>query len=144
MKKMMMILASVLLSLNACADGTQVGSFTNLPQPAQVFVETYFTKADIAVILYERDGLHNEYEVRLNNGTKMEFDYKGNMEKVDCKTRPVPAGIVPTPIVQYVETNHPTMFITEYSTDRRKQSVELNTEMEIEFDKAGNFQRYDR
>lgn len=144
MKKMMIILASVLLSLNACADRTQVGSFANLPQQTQVFVETYFTKADIAVILYEREGLHNEYEVRLNNGTKIEFDYKGNLEKVDCKTRPVPAGIVPAPIVQYVEANHPAMFITEYSTDRRKQSVELNTEMEIEFDKAGNFLRYDR
>lgn len=143
MKKMMIILASVLLSLNACADRTQVGSFTSLPQPAQVFVETYFTKADIAVILYEREGLHNEYEVRLNNGTKIEFDYQGNLGKVDCKTNAVPAGIVPTAIVQYVATNHPTMFIVEYSIDRRKQSVELNTEMEIEFDKAGNFLRYD-
>ena len=143
MKKMMIILASVLLSLNACADHAQVGSFTNLPQAAQTFVETYFAKADIAVILYEREGLHNEYEVRLNNGTKIEFDYQGNLEKVDCKTLPVPTGIVPAPIVQYVEANHPTMFIVEYSIDRRKQSVELNTEMEIEFDKAGNFLRYD-
>ncbi len=143
MKKMMIIMASVLLSLNACADRAQVGSFTNLPQAAQSFVETYFAKADIAVILYEREGLHNEYEVRLNNGTKIEFDYQGTLEKVDCQTRPVPTGIVPASIVQYVETNHPTMFIVEYSIDRRKQSVELNTEMEIEFDKAGNFLRYD-
>lgn len=143
MKKMMIILASVLLSLNACADRTQVGSFTSLPQSAQAFVETYFAKADIAVILYEREGLHNEYEVRFNNGTKIEFDYQGNLEKVDCKTNAVPAGIVPTAIVQYVATNHPTMFIVEYSIDRRKQSVELNTEMEIEFDKAGYFLRYD-
>lgn len=143
MKKMMIIMASVLLSLNACADRAQVGSFTNLPQAAQSFVETYFAKSDIAVILYEREGLHNEYEVRLNNGTKIEFDHQGNLEKVDCKTLPVPTDIVPASIVQYVETNHPTMFIVEYSIDRRKQSVELNTEMDIEFDKAGNFLRYD-
>lgn len=143
MKKMMIVLASVLLSLNACADRAQVGSFTNLPQPAQTFVETYFAKADIAVILYEREGLHNEYEVRLNDGTYIEFDYQGNLEKVDCQTRPVPTGIVPVSIVQYVETNHPTMFIVEYSIDRRRQSVELNTGMEIEFDKAGKFLHYD-
>ncbi len=143
MKKMMIVLASVLLSLNACADRAQVGSFTNLPQPAQTFVETYFAKADIAVILYEREGLHNEYEVRLNDGTYIEFDYQGNLEKVDCKTKAVPNGIVPTAIVQYVEAHHPTMFIVEYSIDRRRQSVELNTGMEIEFDKAGKFLHYD-
>lgn len=143
MKKMMIFFASVMLCLNACADRTQVGAFTDLPQPAQTFVEMYFAKSDIAFILYERDGVHNEYEVRLNDGTKIEFDYKGNLEEVDCKTKPVPAGIVPASIVQYVETKHPDMFIVEYSIDRRKQTVELNTEMEIEFDKAGNFVRYD-
>lgn len=144
MKKMMILMAGILLSLSACADRAQVGSFTSLPQPAQVFVEQYFDKADIAVILYEREGLHNEYEVRLNDGTKMEFDYQGNLEKVDCKTKAVPAGIVPAGVVQYVEANHPAMYIVEYAIDRRKQSVELNTGMEIEFDKAGNFLRYDR
>ena len=143
MKKMMIIMASVLLSMNACADRVQVGSFTNLPQAAQTFVETYFAKADIAVILYEREGLHDEYAVRLNDGTYIEFDYQGNLEKVDCKTKAVPSGIVPASIAEYVETHHPTMFIVEYSIDRRKQSVELNKEMEIEFDKAGNFLRYD-
>ena len=143
MKKMMILLTGVLLSLNACADRTQVGSFNTLPQPAQIFVETYFSKADIAVILYEREGLHNEYEVRLNDGTWIAFDNKGNLEKVDCKNRAVPDGIVPEAIVQYVETNHPTMFIVEYETDRRKQTVELNMDIEIEFDKAGNFLRYD-
>ncbi len=143
MKKMMIVLATVLLSMNACAERTQVGAFADLPKPAQVFVETYFAKADITVILYEREGLHNEYEVRLNDGTKMEFDYQGSLEKVDCQTRPVPAGVVPALIADYVTANHPTMFIVEYSIDRRKQTVELNTEMEIEFDKAGNFVRYD-
>lgn len=144
MKNRMILLVSVCaLSLTACAGNAQIVAYNNLPQQAQTFVTTHFSQSDIAFILSERDGLHNEYEVRFNDGTKLEFDYQGNLEKIDCQTHPVPAGIVPAPIVEYVNTKHAGMFIVEYSIDRRKQSVELNTEVEIEFDRAGNFLRYD-
>ncbi len=144
MKNRMILLVSICaLSLTACAGNAQIVAYNNLPQQAQTFVTTHFSQSDIAFILSERDGLHNEYEVRFNDGTKLEFDYQGNLEKIDCQTRPVPAGIVPAPIVEYVNTKHTGMFIVEYSIDRRKQSVELNTEVEIEFDRAGNFLRYD-
>lgn len=144
MKKMMILMASVMLSLTACADHhAQPCSFNELPQTAQTFVDTYFGQATIAFILKDREGLHYEYEVRLNDGSKIEFDQAGNLEKVDCKYKAIPDGIVPQPIATYVTSKHPQQFIVEYSIDRREQKVELNNEIEIEFDRAGNFLRYD-
>ena len=139
MKKVMVFFASVVLSLSACASKPQVCSFNELPASAQTFVSTYFSESDIAWIQWERDGMHKEYEVKLNNGTDMEFGENGDLQKIDCKPNAVPAGIVPQAIVNYVSTKFPNAFIIEYSIDRRKQEIELNNGLDLTFDKNGNF-----
>lgn len=143
MKKMMMILASAVLTLSACASKPQVGTFGELPAAAQTFVTTHFSESDIALILWEQDGLHKEYEVRLNNGTKIEFDGKGQLEKIDSKPNAVPAGIVPVAITTYVSTKFPQAAIVEYSIDRRKQETELSNGLDLVFDLQGNFMHID-
>lgn len=143
MKKVMFLFASLLLTMNACSSKPQVATFNELPAPAQQFITTYFAQSDIAWIQWERDGVSKEYEVRLNNGTWIEFYADGTLEKIDCKTNAVPAGIVPETVVNYVSTNFPQAVIVKYQIDRRDQEVELNTGLELVFDLNGNFVKID-
>lgn len=143
MKKLMILMTSLVLSLSACSGEPQVGTFDTLPIQAQTFVTTYFNKSDIAFVLREREGFHYEYQVRLNDGTKIGFDDNGNLEWIDGQGHAIPAGIVPDPIESYVSSHHPQNSIVEYKVEHRTLEVELDNHIEIEFDKSGNFVRYD-
>ncbi len=144
MKKMLIaVMATLTTCLSACASNPQSITFEELPQGAKTFITTYFDAADVSFVLSEKDGLHNDYNVRLKDGTELDFDYKGNLEEIDCQTKAVPAGIVPEKITSYVSARFADAFIVKYAIDRREQKVELNNSLELEFDKDGNFLRID-
>lgn len=136
-------MASVVVCLSACAEKTQLVKFNELPQKAQTFIETYFNAADISFVKMEKDGLHNDYDVRMTDGTEIDFDHDGSLEQVDCNTKAVPAGIVPGKITTYVAEHFAGAFIVKYEIDRRELKVELNNSLDLEFDKQGNFLRID-
>ncbi len=143
MKKTLAILAAVLTCLTSCASKTQLGTFAELPESAQTFVTTYFNEADIAFIKVEKEGVHNDYEVKLSSGVEIDFNYKGELKEIDCNLQPVPEGIVPQVIVNYVSARFADAFIVKYEIDRREQKVKLNNSLELEFDRNGNFLRVD-
>lgn len=134
-------MASVVVCMSACAEKTQLVKFNELPQKAQTFIETYFNAANISFVKMEKDGLHNDYDVRMTDGTEIDFDHDGSLEQVDCNTKAVPAGIVPEKITTYVAEHFAGAFIVKYEIDRRELKVELNNSLDLEFDKQGNFLR---
>ena len=136
-------MASVVVCLSACAEKAQLVKFNELPQKAQTFIETYFNAADISFVKMEKDGLHNDYDVRMTDGTEIDFDHDGSLEQVDCQTKAVPAGIVPEKITTYVAEHFAGAFIVKYEIDRRELKVELNNSLDLEFDKQGDFLRID-
>ena len=142
MKRMIIAaMASVVVCMSACAEKTQLVKFNELPQKAQTFIETYFNAANISFVKMEKDGLHNDYDVRMTDGTEIDFDHDGSLEQVDCNTKAVPAGIVPEKITTYVAEHFAGAFIVKYEIDRRELKVELNNSLDLEFDKQGNFLR---
>ncbi len=110
-------------------------SADKLPQQAKTFLTQYFPGN--TVISVERDGF--KYDVTLMDGTSIEFSHSGNWQDVDCQLMPVPAGIVPTPIQSYVEANFNLYFITKIKMERREYEVELNNDLDLKFDRNGNF-----
>ena len=143
MKKILVIMTTMMLSLTACADRHQLIESSELPVQAQSFIQKYFNMADIAYIERDREGLHFEYNVYLKNATEIEFDHQGNLQALDCQTAPVPQGIVPELITQYVELHHSNYFIVEYIIEYRYLKVELNNGLELIFDLEGHFLRVD-
>lgn len=144
MKKILLTIATFVFAMTACAEQEHLISYNELPATAQGFITKYFNLSDVATIERERDGMHFEYKVYLNNATEIDFDHQGNLEKIDCKIHPVPEGIVPELITQYVAENYPNHFIVEYEIDDRKMKVELGNGIELVFDLDGNFQRVDK
>ena len=104
-----------------------------LPAAAKEFVKTHFPKSKI--IYAEKDW--KRYETRLNDGTEIDFDSKGNWDKVDCKMTAVPEALVPQAIAQYVASNFPDAVVTKIDKERFGYEIELSNDLELKFNKAG-------
>lgn len=143
MKKILAALAILTISLSACADRHQMTQYSELPAQAQVFIKKYFNVDDIIYIECDRDGLHLEYNVHLKNNVEIEFDHQGNFQSIDCHTAPVPEGIVPELIVNFVQTHYANTLIVEYHVEYRHLKVELSSGIELIFDLEGHFIRVD-
>ena len=143
MKKLFIIATTCIMSLTACADQHQLIVYSELPVKAQTFIQTYFNQDDVTYIERDLDGVSYEYDVYLANAIEIEFDSQGSLQSIDCKRTPVPKGVVPKLITNFVEQRYPDFYIVEYMIERRNQKVELNNELELIFDREGNFQRID-
>ena len=83
------------------------------------------------------DNGRRQFEVHLNNGVQLEFDKKGNWDKVDCQFNAVPAHLVPTVIANYVQTSYPGATIVKIDKERYGFKIELSNDLEMKFNKQG-------
>ena len=141
MKRMKLILAAVLgLMLSGAAYADVPVSLDKLPEAIKTFVQQNFPENPI--VYAEQDW--NSYECRLNNGTKVEFDKKGEWKKVDCEMMTVvPAAIIPAPIKEYVSASFADSPIIKIEKERYGYKVELANDLELMFNKQGAFMGMD-
>ena len=137
--KKIIILALGMISLNLFASCDKFITYHELPQKAQAFIAEHFNGIDVLSVKYD-DG---EYEVVLANGNEIDFDRAGEWKDVDCHTMPVPAGIVPQAIATYVHEKFPDNFIVQIEKDMNRYKVDLNNDLDLVFDKNGNFLHVD-
>lgn len=108
MKKYMMIL--VVMMMSAVSAHAFIDSYTinrdKLPETAQAMLDEHFPKAKVSMIKVDRHLLKKtDYDVKLTNGTKIEFSNKGEWKSVDCGKKAVPDALVPRTIKRHVEKN---------------------------------------
>ena len=136
MKKIFLTLACVFtLVANAWADNYQPINLTQLPEKAQTFLSTYFPEAKVSLVRKEIDVIELNYDVIFTDGSKIEFDRKGNWTEVDCLTHPLPAGIVPEAINKVILTHYPESQVTKIERDHREIDVKLSNRVELTFNK---------
>ena len=137
---------SALLVLTTCFTACakeKVIPYLEMPLPAQRLIEAHFSKADVSLVMMDRELLRTEYEVRLNDGTKVEFDGDGELTKIDCGAKAVPEALIPELVRQYVKANFPNAFITEWGKDDRGWKAELSNGLDLEFNSKYEFLRID-
>lgn len=140
MKKFLIALLLIVgVAATASADKYSL-SREDLPQAAQEFLTKYFPKSKVSMVKTDRHLLKKtDYDVKLVNGTKIEFNNSGKWTSVDCKTREVPDGIIMKPILKYVSKNFPQTFVTKISKKGWGYEVELNDGVELKFNSLGGF-----
>lgn len=147
MKRIILLAITALtmtFTFTAKADNSKPVRFENLPENSQKFVHTHFKGTEISYIKQESDFfLWKSYDLFFVNGSKIEFDRKGNWEEVDCMRDEVPAAIVPAAITTYINRNHAGMKIVKISRNSKEYEVKLNNGIEIKFDKRFNVIEYD-
>ena len=141
MKKILFLLMAVLaFSLQGMAFDKYSIDRNDLPQAAQDFLLEHFPKTTVGMVKTDKHFLRKtDYDVRLVNGTTIEFSNSGKWTSVDCKTRAVPEAIVPRAIRSYVKKNCPDVKIVKIEKTSSKYEVELSDGIELTFNLLGQF-----
>ena len=71
----------------------------------------------------------------LQNGTKLEFDKKGNLTEVDCKRGAVPGKLVPQAIKSYLQKHYPKHSVKKLEINSNEYEVELSNDIDLTFNK---------
>jgi len=135
--KQIIIIVVLMLGFTLSANAQKKIEITELPKPAQEFLKKYFSNSVIDVV--KKDAEHGEkgYEVKLKDGTEIEFWKDGSYREVDGGKNPIPTGFIPASVSDYVAKNHPNEKITHIDYGHKDLDVDLTNNIDLEFTKEG-------
>jgi len=141
MKNITLLLVCALsFSALAFADNDKPVKVEDMPMTAQEFLKAYFPKEKVtSATMDEKDG---DYEVRLENGVKIEFNKIGSWMEIEGHTA-LPKGIVSSNIYDYVSHNYKKTKIFKIERDKKGFELGLDNNTELHFDLNGNFVKVD-
>ncbi|MFH6966535.1 PepSY-like domain-containing protein [Flavobacterium sp. FlaQc-28] len=130
-------IAVVLLLLTISASAQKKIEVAELPKPAQEFLKKHFSYTTVE--LAKKDAEHGEkgFEVKLKDGTEVEFWKDGFYREVDGGDKPIPTDFIPDNIKAYVAKNHPNEKITHIDYGHKDLDVDLTNNIDLEFTKDG-------
>lgn len=135
--KKIIIIALLLLGFGITANAQKKIEITELPKPSQDFLKTHFGNSEIDVV--KKDAEHGEkgYEVKLKDGTEIEFWKDGSYREVDGGKKTIPTAFIPEAVKDYVAKNHPNEKITHIDYGHKDLDVDLTNNIDLEFTKEG-------
>jgi hypothetical protein len=137
--KTRIILATLLLGFVISGNAQKKIETTELPKASQDFLKKYFSHT--TVVTAKKDAEHGEkgYEVKLKDGTEVEFWKDGSYREVDGDGKPIPTDFIPKSIKDYVAKNYPNEKITHIDYGHKDLDVDLTNKIDLEFTKEGKF-----
>ena len=137
-------MAGMLAVFAGCDDEKEIKA-KDLPGAAREFIAQYFPEESVLYAEKDRDDKTVTYNVRLSDGTEVEFDESGEWISVDCNLSPVPAGIVPAAIYTHLESYVPEgTQIFKIEKMWGGYEIEIRDGRDLIYDAEGNFVREDR
>ena len=126
-----------MLSCNvvANADNDKPISVNALPAKAQSLLNQHFNGQKVMLATIESGVISKSYDVVLKNGTKLEFDKKGNLTEIDCKQATVPANLIPQAIKDYLKDNYAGQSVKKIEIKRNEYEIELSNGLDLTFNK---------
>ena len=134
------VILSSMIFVSCTKDKIKTGD--NLPTEIKTYISTHYPSQLITESEIDLKDSTNSYEVKLNNETSLEFNYKKEIVDIDGNTK-LPSSVISSKIIDYVNVNYPNNFITGWEMDEGKQEVELNSTVDLEFDMNNNFLQID-
>lgn len=142
MKKMILMLV-MMFALTSCqSQENKVITFDKLPSKAKSFIKSNFSNMNILQIVKDNELFDKEYVVYFTEGSKIEFNKKGDWEDIEIKTG-VPKSILNASINNFITKNHQNTKVVDINKDKRDYEVKLDNSIEIVFNLNGDFLRYD-
>ena len=142
--KNLMTIAAVVLSLlfmTGCDKETVIPE-QNVPTEINNYVSTHFPNCSISKAIKENDENEEMYEITLSCGVKLEFNKQKEIIDIDWNKK-LPDSVIPANILSYVISNYSTNFIIGWELQSGNQEVQLNNNLVLVFDMAGEFLRID-
>ena len=119
----------------ANADNNKPIKVTELPVKAQTVLSQHFNNQKVTFASIESGIIDKKYDVVLQNGTKLEFDKKGNVTEIDCKQGAVPEKLIPQAINTYLQENHFGQTVRKIEFNKNEYELELSNAIDITFNK---------
>lgn len=135
MKKSFTIIIFAFMCIVACNAQEKIIPVNELPVGCSDFINNHFPRTEIKYAKLDSDVLAT-YEVTLNNGIKIEFNKKGEWTEIDANLLKVPTTIIPGPINEHVNINHPKVAVSMIEKEGNNTKVRLSDGTELEFNKA--------
>lgn len=142
MKKLLVLVMGLSAVVAARADQRAV-DYGQLPARAKEFVTTYFANAKAAGVTQDKEGGSTIYDLYFTDGSRVEFDRRGEWREVDCVRRAIPAGIIPSKIADFFKNNHNGNFAVRIERDKKGYELKLDNGLEVKFDSKYAFTGYD-
>ena len=137
MKKIFIVAAIVLASLQIVKADDRPVTFSQLPAPAQTFINTNYPDEKISYATKDDDFILPDYNVMLANGVKIQFEHSGALEKIESRIG-IHEDLVPFQIRDYVKMHYPDAIFVEYEIGKRSYEVKLSNRLELKFNKNFN------
>lgn len=135
------LVSLVTLSLHAGSD--RVIQSKQLPKAAQLFLAKHFAGRAVSFAKEDRDFSGTTYDVRLADGTEVEFTSTGEWKEVDGKHTALPLTFIPAQIVKTIQSQHAGDAIVHIERKRRGYQVELASGLEVLFNTRFQLVGYD-
>ena len=134
MMKILMMVICCMLSCNMAANAgnDKPISVNALPAKTQTLHSIHFGKQKVMLATVE-GVVSKSYDVVLKNGTKLEFDKKGNLTEVECKQGTVPYRLIPQAIKNYLKANYPRQTVKKLEIKKNEYEVELANGLDLTF-----------
>lgn len=133
------IFTVVLVATSLFATAQQKSKSAQLPQEAQTFLEANFKGIQVQEVKKETEGTTFKYEVKLANGTEIDFNNRGRWTEVESKITSIPVSMLQPSVGQYIQKNYSGAKVTEVKKGIRFNFVEINDETMLQFDTEGKF-----
>ena len=135
--RILMIAICCMVSCNMVANAGNDKSITvnALPAKAQTLLNNHFNGQKVMLATIESEVVSRSYDVVLQNGTKLEFDKKGNLTEIDCKQGIVPALLIPQAIKNYLKDNYAGQSVKKIEMNKNEYEVELTNGLDLTFNK---------
>lgn len=113
---------------------------SNLPPSISTYLQTHFPSCNILKVVKDSEDNQPSYDIDLDCGVNIEFYATGKVIDIDSNSK-LPDSVIPEMILDYTATNYPNDFIIGWELEGVNQQVQLNIDIELEFDMDGNFLR---
>ena len=135
--RILMITICCMMSFNivANAGNDKPINVNELPATAQTLLSKHFKGQKVMLATIESGVVSRSYDVVLRNGTKLEFDKKGNLTEIDCKQGIVPSQLIPQPIKNYLKENYRGEAVRKIELNKKEYEVELTNGIDLTFNK---------
>ena len=141
--KRVLITILLLLPVTAMADEDRPVKFEELPAAAQKLIGIHFPDVKVTLATVDREFLDTTWDVILADGTRIEFDSRGEWKEIECRLGFVPEAILPPAIASYLADRYPGARVKEIERDREGYELNLDNRRELNFDSRGRFRRDD-
>lgn len=140
MKRILRILMIAICCMVSCNMAANAGNdkpiaVNALPVKAQTLLSNHFNNQKVMLATIESGVVSRSYDVVLQNGTKLEFDKKGNLTEIDIKQATVPDQLIPQAIRNYLMENYAGQSVKKIEMNKNEYEVELANGLDLTFNK---------